>query len=426
MPRDSSGCVPLTVDFNDTIKNAVSYEWNFGDGSTQITTTVPSSSHTFNAVGTYKVMLVAVDSSTCNIRDTSYVHIIVKDNKAVLNFTPVKLNPCDSFKYRFDNLSTASIAFNNTSFAWDFGDGSPRQVAGTASVFHNYTAPGTYNIKLILSDSAFCNSPDSFTLQLRVASLVTAQFATPPAGCAPYNAVFNNTSLAGQSFHWDFGDGATSADINPTHLYAGAGTYTVTLIANDPATCNVTDTTSSKITVQDNPTADFSFAPDPPVENTPIAFSNQSSPDAVRFVWNFGDGDTLLTNSRASVSHQYNATGSFNACLTAFNIAGCADTACKQVSAVVVPAVDVPNAFTPQSGDVNNKIFVKGFGISKMRFIIWNRWGQKVFETNDKNIGWEGKFNGALQPMDVYAYTLDVEFFDGKKVTKKGDITLIR
>ena len=75
---------------------------------------------------------------------------------------------------------------------------------------------------------------------------------------------------------------------------------------------------------------------------------------------------------------------------------------------------------------MNSKIFVKGFGITKMTFIIWNRWGQKVFETNDKNIGWDGKFNGAVQPMDVYAYTLDVEFFDGKKTTKKGDITLIR
>ena len=107
-------------------------------------------------------------------------------------------------------------------------------------------------------------------------------------------------------------------------------------------------------------------------------------------------------------------------------MAGCADTACKPVSAIVVPAVDVPNAFTPQSGDVNNKIFVKGFGIGKMRFIIWNRWGQKVFETNDVNIGWDGKFKGVVQPMDVYAYTLSVEFFDGKKATKKGDITLIR
>ena len=123
---------------------------------------------------------------------------------------------------------------------------------------------------------------------------------------------------------------------------------------------------------------------------------------------------------------QYTATGTFNACLIAFNNAGCSDTLCMPVSAIVVPALDVPNAFTPLSNDVNSVIMVRGFGIVKMRFIIWNRWGQKVFETNNPQQGWDGKVKGVVQPMDVYAYTLDVEFFDGKKATKKGDITLIR
>jgi gliding motility-associated-like protein len=61
-----------------------------------------------------------------------------------------------------------------------------------------------------------------------------------------------------------------------------------------------------------------------------------------------------------------------------------------------------------------------------MKFTIWNRWGQKVFETENRKIGWDGKYKNALQPMDVYAYTLEVEFTDGTKASKKGDITLIR
>ena len=63
-------------------------------------------------------------------------------------------------------------------------------------------------------------------------------------------------------------------------------------------------------------------------------------------------------------------------------------------------------------------VYVRGYGITKMRFIIWNRWGQKVFETDSKRLGWDGRYNGAVQPMDVYAYTLEVEFFDGKKTNK--------
>lgn len=426
--RDTAGCVPLTVDFTDTVHNAVSYEWNFGDGSPDMATTSPSISHVYNTVGTYQVMLIAIDPNTCNMRDTSYIHIRVGDIKATLDFTPVKLNPCDSFKYQFNNISFAPPVrpFGPQSFIWDFGDGSPRVVTDTVSVFHNYAGPGTYNVKLILPDTNYCNAPDSITIQLNVAANVKAQFTTPPTGCTPYNAVFTNTSLAGQTFIWDFGDGNTSTATNPTHLYNVAGSYTITLIANDPNTCNLTDTTRTTIQVYDNPVANFNYSPNPPIENTATTFTNLSSPDATSFKWDFGDGDTLRTVSRLPLQHQYNATGTFNACLTAYNSAGCSDTTCMQVQTLISPLADVANAFTPQSGDINSVVMVRGFGIAKMQFIIWNRWGQKVFETDNRLQGWDGKVNGVVQPMDVYAYTLSVEFFDGTKTTRKGDITLIR
>lgn len=426
--KDSAGCVPLQVDFSDTVRNAVSYEWNFGDGTPTVSGTSPTISHTYNSTGTFLVMLVAIDPNSCNVRDTSYMHVRVGSIQALLNFNPVKLNPCDSFKYQFDNLSTSNPfrAFGAQSFTWDFGDGSAKIQAGTNSVTHGYAGPGTYNVKLVLTDTAYCNAPDSMTVQLRVAAIVKAAFTTPPTGCVPYNAAFNNTSVGGQTFQWDFGDGTTSNAVSPTHLYNAAGAYTITLIANDPNTCNLTDTTRFTINVYDKPVAAFTFSPDPPVENTPTKFDNNSSPDAVSFKWDFGDGDTLLTSSRLEIQHQFNATGTFNVCLTAYNAAGCPDSVCQPVRALINPVVDVPNAFTPLSGDINSVVMVRGFGIAKMRFIIWNRWGQKVFETNDRNIGWNGKYKGQLQPMDVYAYTLDVEFFDGTKITKKGDITLIR
>ena len=425
---DSSGCVPLTVHFLDSVANAVTYEWHFGDGSPMVVTSTPTVNHSYAVVGNYQVMLVAVDSTTCNIRDTSYITIKVSNLQALPNFNSVKLLPCDSFKYRFDNISIAppTAPFQNASFTWDFGDGSPKVNGGSSSVFHSYTAPGTYNVKLILKDTTYCNAPDSITKQVSVAASVRAAFTTPPSGCIPYTAVFNNTSAGGQTFQWDFGDGTTSNSMNPTHVYPNAGNYTITLIATDPNTCNVTDTFRYLITVYTIPLAAFSYTPNPPVPNTPVTFANSSSPDAIRFIWHFGDGDSLATTSRANVVHQYRATGTFNACLVAFNAGGCPDTVCQQVATLVIPAVDVPNAFTPLSADINNTVLVRGYGIVKMKFMIWNRWGQKVFESADINSGWDGKFKGVVQPMDVYAYTLDVEFFDGTKVNKKGDITLIR
>jgi len=200
----------------------------------------------------------------------------------------------------------------------------------------------------------------------------------------------------------------------------------VTLTATSPAPCFKEDVVTQTIVVTGSPVANFTAAPQPPVLNTPIVFTNTSSIEAVRFKWNFGDGDTLVTTSRTPVPHDFNVTGIYNVCLTAFNAAGCRADTCMPVSVEVEAALDVPNAFTPGSGDFNSVVFPRGYNIAKMKFTIWNRWGQKMFETESRNRGWDGRFKGVLQPMDVYAYTLEVEFLDGTKTSKKGDITLIR
>jgi hypothetical protein len=120
VPRDTAGCAPLTVDFIDTVANAVTYYWYFGDGSlpNPVITTTPNISHTYNLTGLYRVMLIAEDSTTCNIRDTAYINIKVGGLPATLDFAPFKLDPCDSLKYRFDNLSSSTRPFTNTSFIW--------------------------------------------------------------------------------------------------------------------------------------------------------------------------------------------------------------------------------------------------------------------------------------------------------------------
>jgi gliding motility-associated-like protein len=428
VPRDTAGCVPLIVDFADTVRQAVSYEWNFGDGTPQVTTTTPTNSHTYTNIGTYRVMLVAIDSSTCNIRDTSYLNIKAGNIKANLSLTATKLEPCETFNYRFTNTSTAPsvLPFNATSFEWDFGDGSPHVIGGTGTLQHQYAAAGTYNVRLTLRDTGYCNSPDDSVLQLRVSAMVKARIETPGTGCAPYTATFNNISDGGQQFFWNFGDGTTSTEINPSHLYAQPGRYPVTLVAIDTNTCNKRDSVSITIEVFGKPKAGFSITPQPPTINTPITFTNEASQDAVQFKYIFGDGDSLVTKERTPIKHEYNSTGTFNACQVAMNHIGCPDTVCKAVQTLIEPAVDVPTAFTPLSGGVNSIVYARGFGIAKMRLNIYNRWGQKVFESESKSAGWDGKYKGQLQPMDVYAYTLEVQFTDGTKATKKGDITLIR
>lgn len=423
--NDTTGCVPLYVKFSDTLRKGKKFYWNFGDGSPEIITAVADTAHTYTAVGTYTVRLIAEDSSTCNIRDTAYVTIIAGNNRANLDFNFTKLPPCQSLTMQYTNTSTPTVgSFGPQSFIWDYGDGSPRDTTGlNPPRVHTYAAPGTYLVKLIIIDPAFCNSPDSITKEVRINPLVKAQFTTPALGCAPYTAEFTNTSLAGTDFIWEFGDGNTSTDVNPTHLYANPGVYNVRLIAIDLTTCNLRDTSAFfTIRVESKPTAFFSWGPNPPIENTPVQFTNGST-GAISYLWNFGDG---VSSTETNPSHQYNATGTYPAELIAYTAAGCTDTFTLDVDVIIVPLLDVPNAFTPAQGGVNAVVKVAGFGIAKMQWRIYNRQGLLVFESASQQSGWNGTYKGKLQPMDVYAYTLDVEFSDGKKLRKTGDITLLR
>lgn len=424
--RDTAGCAPLTVEFRDTIRNAKSYIWNFGDGTPDFATTDTRVEHTYPAVGDYRVKLIAIDSSSCNVSDSAFINVRVRTDPAVIDFEGSKIPPCESLTFEFRNLSTAPPGkpFTDTSFIWDFGDGT-RIAAGTAPIVHSFLSAGSYQIRLILTDTVYCNVNDSVMKEYYLSPLVKANFEIPN-GCAPYTAQINNTSIAGLSWLWDFGDGTTSTEKTPVKIYENPGTYTVRLTVTDPNTCNVNDAISKTVLVQSKPTAGFSYTPLVPVQNTPHIFSNSSSADAVNFIWEFGDTETLTTASRLSVEHQYNSSGQYDVCLQAINISGCIDTLCQPVEAIVVPQIDLPNAFTPNGTAPNNMVFVKGFGIARMKFMIFNRVGQKIFESNSLKVGWDGKYNGVVQPMDVYAYVLDVEYTDGTRATKKGDITLIR
>lgn len=434
--RDTLGCIPLTVNFKDLQRRGVTYYWNFNStvnpNAVDQTTTVPQTSFTFTSVGTYRVRLIAEDLNTCNLRDTSYITIKAGDNRALLALSKRKIGPCTSTQFEFTNLSTIATPgsfYGPQSFVWDYGDGSPRDTAGlNPPRLHTYPGPGTYFVKLFVIDPQFCNAVDSIVDTLRLNAIVDARPSSPALGCAPYTAEFTNNSLGGLSWLWDFGDPASgplnsSTDFEPTHLYQNPGVYRYRLIAFDSSTCNKADTSEYfTITVVKKPDALADWAPNPPEPNVPVRFTNLST-FADSYLWNFGDGEQ---STEFAPIHEYNATGTYNAELIAFSRAGCTDTFPLIVNVIVNPLLDVPNAFTPGRFGVNSAVNVRGFGIAKMDWKIYNRWGQLVFQSASKRAGWDGYYKGELQPMDVYGYTLDVEFTDGKKLRKTGDITLLR
>jgi gliding motility-associated-like protein len=424
---DTSGCVPLEVEFVDTIGLGKQYIFVYGDGTPNDTLTTAKSSHIFTQPNLYSVMVIAIDESRCITRDTSYVNIKVSTNKAIITANAQKQLPCDGLLFKFVNESIAPLGspFTGQSFVWDFGHDGQVDTVGLQDVYHSFPAYGSYKVKLFLIDDNYCNQSDFLEFNVFVSPLVKAQFISPEIGCIPYTAEFINTSTAGTDFQWSFGDGSPvfNGFRPPAHSYGSAvGDYNVMLIATDSGTCNIKDTFQYTISVKPNPVASFSFRPDPPQENTPLEFTNQSS-GATTYLWNFGDG-FYATNK--DTSHLYQETGTYNVCLTAYNEFGCADTTCDVIETLIFPLVDLPNAFTPNGDGNNDVLYVRGFGIKSMALRIYNRLGQLVFESSSPNYGWDGKFKGVLQPMDAYAYTLNILFGDDTTVNKKGDITLIR
>jgi gliding motility-associated-like protein len=422
--NDTLGCVGDRVDFSDTLGNGKSFRWLFGDGSPEVTTPEPTISHTYLKPGKFPVRLISEDPTKCIPFDTSYLTMDIRDDPASIAFDVDRQLPCNSLTFNFINKSTALLPFNSSSFLWDFGDGTPLLQAGLNDpVKHSYPAAGSYKVRLILQDPRYCNQNDAQFLNLRIAPIVKADFELEDSVCAPYSAEITNTSLGGTRFEWIFSDGGTFIGANPPKRnYSSPGDYTVKLIVTDPA-CGQSDEITKTISVGTPPQAAFSFnPPNPGIENTPTSFTNLSI-NATLYRWNFGDGDTSLQKNPV---HQYIAAGKFNACLVALNAYGCSDVVCQDVESRIKPLLDVPKAFSPNMDGKNDVLYVRGFGIAKMDFKVYNRWGQMVFRSTNPSNGWDGMYDGRIQPMEVYAYTLEVEFSDGQKLSKKGDVTLLR
>jgi gliding motility-associated-like protein len=415
------GCTPFTVQFQNNSTSSVNYTWDFGDGSP--TTNAVSPSHTYTTAGTFTVKLYASNPNGCTFSLDSFLMVItVKNDSIHADFNVVKVDSCGPYTANFNNISTNTSATSSPTYIWNFGDGSPT-FTGATPPLHNYPAGSAYTVTLTMTDTNACNSPSVITKIVNFnANFVVAAFDMPDSVCMPATINFIDQSVNASTYNWNFGDGNTSTASNPTNTFVAPGTYTVTLYTLNPNTCNKIDSIKHTIVVFASPVAAFTWAPNPPQPNTPNIFTNNTT-GATSYLWNFGDGTTSTNKDEI---HIYNKDGYYDVCLTATNDAGCIDTACQRVRGMVVPLVDVPSGFSPNGDGVNDIVYVKGYGIESMVFRIFNRWGEKVFESTQQSLGWDGRYKGVMQEMEAYGYTLTVHFFDGTSDFKSGNITLLK
>lgn len=409
---DTIGCIPFTAIFiGNSDLLTTDYFWNFGDGNSAIGDTV---THTYTAVGSYNVTVLGQDTNACVFYDSAFAVVNAINDSAIANFGANVLNSCDS--NLVVQLTNQSI--NSVEYHWDFGDGNTSTAVDTT---YSYHLPGTYTITLTSIDTNRCHPIDTATYTVTMLPNSYAFFLQSNV-CLGDVMQFANQGSPTAQYTWTFGDGTTSNEFSPSHLYANAGDYNVTLTIIDTTTCDVTSTFTKPVKVYLQPQAGFTVSRDTFKFETPVEFVNTST-NYEHLMWDFGDGQGVL-DEEAPI-HVYGKIYQMTVCLNAFN-AACSDTFCKTIFISFDALIGVPNAFSPNGDGVNDVIRIEGKGITELEFRIYNRWGEKVFETNNKAIGWDGYYKGVLQEMEVYTYSVQASFVDGSSKQLKGNITLLR
>lgn len=301
-------------------------------------------------------------------------------------------------------------------------------VCASCSNFQNLSDfPTTPGAKFTTNKAQRCNNA-SFKIDFQLQSAVIADFRpTPRVACFPAPVSMNNVSIRGKSFHWDFGDGTTdSFTLNPVHNYAKPGKYKIRLIVIDSNTCNLHDTVYDEVQQLEYSKAAFTY--EIVLCERKLKFSNQSQ-NAISYHWDFGDGtlDSLSTKPQ----HTYKVPGKYTIRLITNRGQICADTSTLDVDfdKIKDEEIIIPNVITPNGDGLNEYLEVRGLNeqCDKFRMRVYNRWGEKLFDTNKIGNWWNGQdTEGVKLPDGVYYYVFEAEKHDGKKVKIKGDVTVVR
>jgi gliding motility-associated-like protein len=251
------------------------------------------------------------------------------------------------------------------------------------------------------------------------------------SGCAPLTVTFTNTSQGNASnCLWDFGNGQTSNSCGTTtYTFENPGCFNISLTNSIGSGCSETLSIDSLICVLGGPTADFSSTLSTNVfYNGEVQFNNLSL-NANDYTWVFGD--TTSNSNEENPFHIYpvQIATSYEVMLIAADSNGCIDTVIKVITIDEDYNVYVPNTFTIDDNDVNETfipIFSDYTQIKKYKLIIFNRWGELIWETTDYYLPWDGRANGKNCQDGVYTWKL---LYEDKKYgnrTLVGHVTLLR
>lgn len=360
-----AGCSPLVVKFTDqSTGTPLSWFWDFGNGATS---TLKNPSTTYFTPGQYSISLtVTYADGPKTITQPNHITVYEKPTAA---FKVSDSAGCYPFPVQFTDESTASPGTTNTSWVWDFGDGTQSTQQNPVNIY-NYD--GTYTVSLKVVSDKGCWSVATKPGYINVAGGLAADFDfVLPVSCqAPFPVTFRNKSVGPGtlSYLWDFGDGATSTDPNPSYTYPQTGTYTVTLVTKSSEGCIDTVRKENLLNLQN--TATSFTVPDKACMNDSVRFTNTSSSTASQSFWDFGDGTTSTDSNPVKV---YATTGTFTVKLVQ-GYGLCSDSASQTIEVFARPSAgftvdkktscQVPFTVNFQNSSTNAVSYLWDFGDS--------------------------------------------------------------
>jgi gliding motility-associated-like protein len=400
----------------DTIN--VSYvNWNFGDGygSNDLTTT-----HTYSYVpvnGEFYVSLILFSDSTCyKPAETDTIHV----QEVIAGFDIINT---ETSQPDFENCSPFTVNLPNTSYgatswSWDYGNG--QNFSGNLPPDMTYLNPTpsdtVFTITQIIANDLGCT--DTLIQDITV-------WGTPPVTVSNDTLIClgdeaNLMATGGEVVVWTPNTAINNpASYNPTVNPGIDQYYTATVY--DARGCFNAD--SVLVVVQQVPVILHSNDTSIMIGETVTLFATADQ-NNVTYTWSPNYELSGTTGSYVFARPLENTTYT----IVMIDSMGCFElTETVFIEVIENYSLDVPNAFTPNGDAANDKIFVRGWGIKELlEFSIYNRWGERIYFSDDLYEGWDGTFNGKKQNLDTYTYYVKVLTWGNSILEKKGNITLLR
>lgn len=412
-------CGNLTVAFENQSQNASSFLWFFNDPANPgAFSAQPNPSYTFSDTGRYTVMLIAEPGAVC--ADTAYADIRLLPNSLFPDFD-FSLGPCsDTVRLRVTDMSFDTIS---TIASWSWALFPTGQSSSAQNPDFLLNTRGTYTLQLRVTAENGCVQTYAESLFV---DLIGAQAPDPVSICRGDTATVALRNVAGQmlTYNWTpaqeilSGAGTPSVRVSPAasvglqvtveNAAGCARTFNVPVTVTDPiglisATAEpdtIAPGASVQLEVDFNPGYTYQWTPPSTLDNAgihnPVATPVQTTTYTVQV--RDADGCSAVTSVTVVVR----------------------SPECDE------PFIYVPNGFSPNGDGRNDVLYVRGTGIDEMYFVLYDRWGEKVFESSSQDIGWDGTFRGKLLNTDVFGYYLTVRCFNGQQYFKKGNVTLLR